>query len=304
MEINSKISPWISAIVIVNFEIEKGQTIELLYPESTQLTEAESNNLVYLAFPDSNSNCGKNETTNFHFNLRTKQSLSQQQRAFNRECKQDLRADVGHFYGYVTFRQVKDSTIKRGYFQKSFVLLSRLPFHNFFYEVVSRWAPIFFQNGIAALEQGYEQVLLWPKLAVNSSFQLPLLGSVYQVFIPAASNTTIRNQTSENATTSSMPEDVTNNNNSNSNSLIPISITSINEIDIFGPIHTIIHHIQLMWELVLLGEPIVIIAPSPTDSSLMVQALTNLIAPFEYFPEVKIDITRVYTQLIIIQFIP
>lgn len=286
-EMDSKISPWISAILIVNFEIEKGQVIELLYPESTQLTDAENNNLVYLAFPDSNSNTGKNETqTHFHFNLRTKQPLLHQQRLFNRECKQDLRADVGHYYGYVTFRQVKDSTIKRGYFQKSFLLLTRLPFHNFFYEIVNRWAPIYFQNGISAIEQGYEQILSWPRLAVNSSFQLPLLGSVYQVFIPAAS--TIRNQiTTDTSTTSSEPEDVTNNNsNSSSSNLTPISITSINEIDIFAPIHTLIHHIQLMWELVLLGEPIVIIAPSPTDSSLMVQALTNLIAPFEYFPEV------------------
>lgn len=281
-----KISPWVAAIVIVNFEIEKGQVIELLYPESTHLTETEKNNLVYMAFPDSNSNSGKNEIrTHFHFNLRTKQPLSNQQKSFSRECKQDLRADVGHYYGYTSFLQVKDPTIKRGYFQKSFVLLSRLPFHNFFYELVNRWAPIYFQNGVTALEQGYDQILSWKKLAVNISFQLPILGSVYQVFIPAAN--TIRNQTDSSVTSStSMPEDVTNNNNLSN--LVPISVTSINEIDIFGPVHTIIHHIQLMWELVLLGEPIVIIAPSPTDSSLMVQALTNLIAPFEYFPEVKI----------------
>lgn len=280
-----KISPWISAIVIVDFEIEKGQVIELLHPQTTQLSDAERNNLVYMAFPDSNSHTSGKISTQFHFNLRTKKPLSQQERSFNCECKQDLRADVSHYWGYVFFRQVKDASLKRGYFQKSFVLLSRLPFHNFFYELVNRWAPIYFQNGISALEQGYEQILSWPKLAANSSFQLPILGSVFQLFIPAAN--TNRNQTAD-VSTSTSPEDVTNNNNASTTNLIPISITSPpNEIDIFAPIHTIIHHIQLMWELVLLGEPIIIIAPSPTDSSLMTQTLVNLIAPFEYFPEVR-----------------
>jgi hypothetical protein len=284
----NKSSPWITSIVIVDFEIEKGQVIEKIHPESTQLSDAERNNLAFLAFPDSNSHTSGKASTQFHFNLRTKRQLSQQERHFNCECKQDLRADVSHYWGYVFFRQVKDTSLKRGYFQKSFVLLSRLPFHSFFYELVNRWAPIYFQNGISALEQGYDQILSWPKLAANSSFHLPILGSVFQLFIPAANTNRIQADASTSSTASpSMPEDVTNNNNASTN-LIPISITSPpNELDIFGPIHTIIHHIQLMWELVLLGEPIVIIAPSPTDSSLMVQALVNLIAPFEYFPEVR-----------------
>ncbi|KAG5673063.1 hypothetical protein PVAND_003138 [Polypedilum vanderplanki] len=280
-------SSWIHSIVIVDFEIEKGQVIENVFPEDTYFSETERNNLAYMAFPDSNSNCIGD--TKFHISLRTNQKLSNQQRVYNRECKQELRADAGHYWGYVYFRQVKDSQSKRGYFQKSFVLMTRLPFHNFFSELVNRWAPVYFTNGISALEQGYNQIIAWPKLlATNAPFQLPFLGSVYQLYIPAniskiqTDTTTMPSQNE--------PDDVTNNNNnhnsSSSSSTIPISITSPNEIDIFGPIHTIIHHIQHIWELVLLAEPIVIIAPSPSDSSLMVQALTNLIAPLEYYPEV------------------
>jgi hypothetical protein len=272
---------WVHCIAIVDFEIEKGQIIETIYPQATILSDTERNNLVYMAFPDSNSNCTGD--TAFHISLRTTQKLSDLHRSYNREVKLDLKADIGHFWGYVFFRQVKDPTSKRGYFQKSFVLITRLPFHNFFTELTNRWAPVYFKNGVSALEEGYSQIVTWPKLITNTPLQLPILGSIYQLYIAANTN---KSESTNSSTTE--PEDVTNNNNTSSSSTttIPITINSPNEIDIFGPFHTIIHHLQLMWELVLLGEPLVIIAPSPTDSSLLVQALTNLISPLEYQPEV------------------
>lgn len=269
---------WISCICIVDFDNDHGQVIELVYPQSTHLTDTERTNICYLAFPDSNSTGSSLGDTKFHVSLRTISPLTSHQRNYNRECQPHLKADLGHFWGYVSFRQVKDATSKRGYFQKSFVLITRLPFHNFFYELIHRWAPAYFTSGVSALEQGFEQVSAWPRLATNSQLQLHILGSVYQIFIPASANRTT------NETSAAESDDMTNNNSTPG--VIPISINSPNEIDVFGPLHTIIHHIQLMWELVLLGEPLVIIATSPTDSSHIVQALTSLIHPLEYHAEV------------------
>jgi hypothetical protein len=269
-------SNWIVCCCIVDFDLSIGQVLEHVYPQSTALTDTERTNICYLAFPDSNSGCLGD--TKFHISLRTNNHLTPHQRAYNRDCQQHLKADAGHYWGDVYFRQVKDPRNARGYFQKSFVLITRLPFHNFFYELIHRWAPAFFESGLSALEQGCDQIASWPRLSTNTQLQLHILGSIYQIYIPAAANRT-------GADSSALPvesEDVTNNNSA----LIPISITSPNEIDIFGPIHTIIHHVQLMWELVLLGEPLVIIATSPTDSSHMVQALTSLIHPLEYHAEV------------------
>lgn len=153
-------SSWISAVVIVNFEIEKGkcqtyffflgnlifdisinvfiiliqgQEVELIYPGSFTLSEDELKNLSFMSFPDSNS---KKETTTFHFHLRSKKIIPTQLIDYNKECLRDIKADDSHFWGYVVFKQKKDPFLKRGYFQKSFVLLSRLPFHNLFYEVI------------------------------------------------------------------------------------------------------------------------------------------------------------------------
>lgn len=267
---------WISCICIVDFDINVGQSLEHIYPPSATLNENERTNICYLAFPDSNSGCMGD--TKFHIALRTNSPLTAHQRTFNRECQQHLKADKGHYWGYVYFRQVKDSSIKRGYFQKSFVLLTRLPFHNFFYELLQRWAPAYFTSGISALEQGFDQVAAWPRPITNSPLQLHILGSIYQIYIPASAN-----RSSAEAPVT-VEEDVTNNNSTPGS--IPISITSPNEIDIFGSLHTIIHHVQLVWELILLGEPLIIIATSPTDSSHMVQALTSLIHPLEYHVEV------------------
>lgn len=266
---------WLHCICIVDFEINVGQVLEHVYPPNAELSHTERTNICYLAFPDSNSGCKGD--TKFHISLRTKSPLTSYQRAFNRECQTHLKADLGHYWGYVYFRQMKDASSKRGYFQKSFVLITRLPFHNFFYELIQRWAPAYFASGLSALEQGCEQITTWPRLGSNIQLQLHILGSVYQIFFPAAANR-LGSELVES-------EDVTNNNNFIPGS-IPISINSPNEIDIFSPLHTIIHHVQLMWELMVLGEPLVIIATSPTDSSHIVQALISLIHPLEYYAEV------------------
>lgn len=178
------------------------------------------------------------------------------------------------------FRQKKDSSIRRGYFQKSFVFLTRIPFHSLWYELVSKWANLYFLNGQSALDTGLNSILSWPMLSANISLQLPFFQMVFQIFLPASNRTQLSEPTSPR-------EDDSSNNNININ-YSSISIPSVNEIDIFGAIHPVIHQSQLIWELVLLGEPILIIATSPTDTSLLVQALTSMIAPLEYQYEVEI----------------
>lgn len=84
--------------------------------------------------------------------------------------------EVSHFFGYVYFRQVKDVSVKRGYFQKvgpscpqlclpvltclsvslsqSLVLVSRLPYVHLFHSLLQIMAPEFFQKLEPCLEAG------------------------------------------------------------------------------------------------------------------------------------------------------
>lgn len=198
-----------------------------MYPQHVQLTEQEIMNICYLAFPDSNSGCMGD--TKFHVCLRSvPANLKPYHLEFNSECLPALKADPGHYWGFVYFRQVKDSTSKRGYFQKSVVVLSRLPFINLFYEVTSLIAPIYFEIGNACLESACDNIAKWPKLEAGKTLNLQLLGTIYQTFIPKSFNckstalsvysTVSRETSSSGSTTSENNENNNNNENCNSNS--------------------------------------------------------------------------------------
>ncbi|XP_020600799.1 protein DENND6A-like [Orbicella faveolata] len=78
--------------------------------------------------------------TQFHFRIRCSPRSCQKSHLVKRyedEVPLAYRSDPAHFYGFAYFRQVKDPSIQRGYFQKSVVLVSRLPYVNLFSEVVS-----------------------------------------------------------------------------------------------------------------------------------------------------------------------
>lgn len=126
---------------------------QLTYPAHIQLDEKEKMNICYLSFPDSNSGCMGD--SKFHIKIRSSLRDScriqrHQKRClveYNHVCPQwNQRAEDSHIYGFVYFRQTKNAQIKRGYFQKSIVLLTRLPFLNLYYRLSDLIAPIFFQQ--------------------------------------------------------------------------------------------------------------------------------------------------------------
>lgn len=63
----------------------------------------------------------------------------------------------------------------------------------------------------------------------------------------------------------------------------PMVIPTVNELDFFRCFQQILIHIQMVWELMLLGEPVIVMATSPTVSSDTVLALTSCIAPLKYY---------------------
>lgn len=55
----------------------------------------------------------------FHIRLRAQNTqLNADLQRFNLQCVPMQRADPNHYWGYVYFRQIKDATMTRGYFQK------------------------------------------------------------------------------------------------------------------------------------------------------------------------------------------
>ncbi|ETN66272.1 hypothetical protein AND_001918 [Anopheles darlingi] len=274
-----RFSEWLHCICIVTFDLELGQAMELIYPKHVTLTEQEKMNICYLAFPDSNSGCMGD--SQFHIRLRVSSgsensTLPRGLQEFNCHCMPVHRADPGHFWGFVYFRQIKDSTLKRGYFQKSVVLLSRLPFVNLFYELSAVVAPAYFEAGEPTLESVCDSICRWPSLLSDEMLPLQLLGNVYEVTIPK--------QTGKYAI---VPDTLTSSSGGGraGSGTTHRVIGSVHEIDIFRSLQLFLPHIHLLWELVLTGEPIIVTGTSPTDCAHMVQSLTSLISPLAYCAE-------------------
>ncbi|GCB74124.1 hypothetical protein scyTo_0003211 [Scyliorhinus torazame] len=258
-----RFSAWLECVCVVTFDLELGQAIELVYPHDMRLTEKEKTSICYLSFPDSYSGCLGD--TQFSFRIRQtvghKLSMNGDEEKYNRDAPVVLQRDRAHYYGFVYFRQVKDSTVKRGYFQKSLVLISRLPFVNLFHSLLQLVAPEYFEKLEPCLEADADIPAMYLSISI-------LCNSNGSVRIPSRK---------DKHGTSPLKQ-------SNQENLLPapMVIPTVNELDLFGCFQSILIHIQMLWELMLLGEPVIVMATSPKISSDTVLALTSCIAPLRY----------------------
>jgi hypothetical protein len=178
-----RLQKWLYGIVVVTFDLELGQSIELLLPTHCKLTDKEKLNLSYLSFPDANS--AFLGDTQYHFRIRHESNLPTYYQYYNSIVPPALQVDQNSLFGYVHFRQIRDKTVKRGYFQKSLVLLSKLPFISLFLSIVSQLGPNYFQYGLTSLETCCHLMdRQWPEPEPGKTLLLPLLGNVLQVRIP------------------------------------------------------------------------------------------------------------------------
>ncbi|XP_054876295.1 protein DENND6B isoform X2 [Poeciliopsis prolifica] len=244
----TRFSSWLECVCVVTFDLEFGQAIELVYPQDVKLTEKEKTSICYLSFPDSYSGC----LGDTQFTFRFRQSVGRQifrDDIYNRDAAATLQKEMAHFFGYVYFRQVKDVSVKRGYFQKVI-------------------APEFFDKLEPFLEAVCSEIDQWPNPSPGQTLNLPIVGVVLQVRIPSKTDkpggSPVRQITNE----SPLPA--------------PTLLPTIHELDLFKCFQSVLIHLQMLWELALLGEPLVVMAPSPTVCSETILALVSSISPLKF----------------------
>uniref|UniRef100_A0A7N8Y8M3 UDENN domain-containing protein n=1 Tax=Mastacembelus armatus TaxID=205130 RepID=A0A7N8Y8M3_9TELE len=254
-----RFSSWLECVCVVTFDLELGQAIELVYPQDVKLTEKEGRGHMVCYFP------GCLGDTQFSFRLR--QSVGRRTSRFtedvyNRDAPVTLQREVSHFFGYVYFRQVKDVSVKRGYFQKSLVLVSRLPYTHLFHSLLQIIAPEFFEKLEPCLEAVCNEIDQWPSPIPGLTLNLPVMGVVLQVRIPSKTDKPGGSPVKQ------IAREV--------RALLffsPTLLPTIHELDLFRCFQSVLIHLQMLWELMLLGEPVVVMAPSPNVSSETVLAL-------------------------------
>ncbi|NXF14851.1 DEN6A protein, partial [Rhodinocichla rosea] len=176
--------------------------------------------------------------------------------------------DSAYYYGYVYFRQVRDKSLKRGYFQKSLVLISKLPYVHLFRTMLKQIAPEYFEKSEAFLEAVCSDIDRWPPPVPGKVLQLPLMGLIMKLRIP-----TYRDKPGTTPIVQNMHQ---------ADAQISMALPTVHEVDLFRCFCPVFFHIQMLWELVLLGEPLVVMAPSPAESSETVLALVSCISPLKY----------------------
>uniref|UniRef100_A0A671SSS5 DENN/MADD domain containing 6B n=1 Tax=Sinocyclocheilus anshuiensis TaxID=1608454 RepID=A0A671SSS5_9TELE len=266
----SRFSAWLECVCVVTFDLELGQAIELVYPHDVKLSEKEKTSICYLSFPDSYSGCLGDTQLSFRLRQSVGRSSSWfgHEDAYNRDAPVTLQKEHAHFHGYVYFRQVKDASVKRGYFQKSLVVVSRLPFVNLFHSLLQVIAPEYFEKHEPCLETVCNEIDQWPAPVPGQTLNLPVMGVVMQVRIPSKVETPGGSPVKQPQTENLLPA--------------PTVLPSVHELDHFKCFQSVLIHVQMLWELMLLGEPVVVMAPSPTVSSETVLALVSAIAPLRY----------------------
>ncbi|CAF1438324.1 unnamed protein product [Rotaria magnacalcarata] len=322
-----RLQKWLYGIAVVTFDLELGQSIELLIPNHCKLSDKEKLNLSYLSFPDANSTFLGD--IQYHFRIRHESSLPTYYQYYNSIVPPALQVDSNSLFGYVHFRQIRDKTVKRGYFQKSLVLLSKLPFISLFISIVSQLGPNYFQYGLTSLETCCHLMdRQWPEPEPGKTLLLPLLGNVLQVRIPTHGDKpfsssdliqfrSIVNETMSTTTNSSSGNsircpidddtdiDTTSTHNSQTKQQqiltatksysytsfeflqkheqqLPRLIPFVHDVNTYQSLFSVLTHIQLLWELILLNEPIAIFGSFPTYCSQTVQALVHIIWPLRY----------------------
>lgn len=297
-EPNLKLDPealqqWVVAFCIIRFDLEQGQLIEECYPPGL-LTNEEELDVAFSSFPDSisqNQNRSSIHDCIFFFRIRRRKA-SEQSNVSNSEIREieDKEASLksteekltqrtkirknderlNYLYGYVFNRQRHDERLKRGGEQKSVVILSHNPFSGVFRPLLQIMGPLYFDIGKKALDHIAAYVSTWPAPVPGKLMELPIGNAMLKVNLPPAHSLPLENGTIEESASSIAPFPPT-------NQSVPQGL--FHDSDIFGTFRGILMQLWVLWELLLIGEPILIIGPTPPQCSEAVASLVSLVAP-------------------------
>ncbi|CAA7043187.1 unnamed protein product [Microthlaspi erraticum] len=255
---------WVHAFCIMRFDLEQGQLLEECYPPN-RLSPEEEIEVSFNSFPDSVSQ--KHNRSSIHdciFFFR-----------FRRPKKEEEVGGGGggdrYLYGYVFNRQRHDERLKRGGEQKSVVILSHTPYSSVFRPLLQIIGPLYFDVGNKAIEHIAGYVSMWPPPVPGKLMELPIGNATLKVNLPPAHSLPLENGVLYEESASSMAPLLP------TNQSVPQGL--FHDADLFGVYRGLLLQLWTLWELLLIGEPILIIAPTPPQCSEAVACLVSLVAP-------------------------
>ncbi|KAL6576391.1 hypothetical protein OROHE_000172 [Orobanche hederae] len=292
-EVDEKtLQQWIVSFCIIRFDLEQGQLIEECYPPGC-LTQNEELEVSFSSFPDSVSQHHNRSSIHdciFFFRIRRHRipkSISSMEPAETIEIsnqvsskkltdtdvqtgKNHINSNSRFLYGFVFNRQRHDERLKRGGEQKSVVILSRSPYTSLFRPLLQIMGPLYFDIGSKALKYIAAYVSKWPTPVPGQHLELPIGNASLNVNLPPHHCLPSDSGFFEDSASSLAPL-------LPSNQSIPQGL--FHDSDLFGAFRGLLMQLWKLWELLLVGEPILIIAPTPPQCCEAVAGLVSLVAP-------------------------
>lgn len=267
---------WIVAYCIIRFDLEQGQLIEECYPPGC-LTPEEELDVAFSSFPDSVSQHHNRSSIHdcmFFFRIQRRGSFpvgEEVSKVSKRLNVSEKGRGSKYLYGFVFNRQRHDERLKRGGEQKSVVILSHSPYSSLFKPLLQIMGPLYFDIGRKALDCIAASMSTWASPLPGQLMELPIGNSTLKVNLPPVHSLSFDGEVSFEESASSMAPLLP------TNQSIPHGL--FHDSDVFGIFKGILLQLWLLWELLLVGEPILIIAPTPPQCCEAVASLVSLVAP-------------------------
>ncbi|OSX58748.1 hypothetical protein POSPLADRAFT_1151932 [Postia placenta MAD-698-R-SB12] len=172
-------------------------------------------------------------------------------------------------YGYSYFTQRRDATSKRGYQQRSLVILSHLAYPALFYTLLSKLGPAFLSHGGPMLEAACHNIATWSDPTAGATLELGFLGSVLQAEIPSNIDTQQAPAKSQLVVKPGM-------HGIQYQILASLAPPDPPVIDLFG---ACLSQLWSIWECLVLCEPILVFGPSPAMTSQAIWWLRDVLRP-------------------------
>ena len=287
----------LTAMCSVQFHLTEGQKVEAIYPDNA-LNKAEIAAVAFSSFPDSMSFelTARNSIRDTSFSFRIPRLPFETSTTITSPRKAPASSPE-YLHGFVFCRQRQDERLQRGGEQRAIVVLSPFPLSNILKPLSQYSGPLCLAQGSNALRAVYEEVASWtPLLDENwgSSVDLPIGHAVLRVDLPDVSSLPLdcahamAQFTGASSAAEALAEEL------DLDTGCPLCLLPrakgqqtpvaglYTDSDIFTPFAGQMRHLWTLWEILLLGEPLLVAAPTPSACSEACTALASLLAPLPY----------------------
>ncbi|KAJ7187904.1 hypothetical protein C8R46DRAFT_1205136 [Mycena filopes] len=253
-----RIRRWILGVAIVDFDVDDGPVVTGIYPPLV-VFPAESENIAFSAFPDSPQ--FEDGSQDHSFRIRESPLPLPSDR---RPAPKD-----GFIYGFAHFTQRKDGSSKRGYEQRSLVVLTHHPYPALFARITALLGPLFQEHGLPMLEAACHNIATWRDPTPGMNDELGFLGTVLSVEIPLSP---------EQQQLAGKGYDPRQHILASSSPFMPPPLLLF---------EAALSHLWSLWECLVLCEPLLIFGVSPAQTSQAVWWLRDLLRPLPLTGDVR-----------------